>query len=296
MSRILQWLAVSLIALMSTAVCAQDKYFDSNGVRIRYLDQGSGQPIVLIHGYTSNVERSWMDTGVFANLVKDYRVIALDCRGHGKSDKPRDPRAYGGEMGQDVVRLLDLLKIARAHIVGYSMGGNITAQLLTTNPDRFITATLGGASGRREAWGAQSEQAAEEEAVELENGIPFRSLILRIAPIDEPKPTDEAIRQRSQAMVAVNDTAALAAFMRGRRAQLVTDAQMAAVQVSTLGIVGSADPNLTGMNSLKTIWPGLKVIIIEGATHAGERGAQRRPEFVNAIREFITAHTQTSSR
>jgi len=295
MSRILQWLAVSLIALMSTAVCAQDKYFDSNGVRIRYLDQGSGQPIVLIHGYTSNVERSWMDTGVFANLVKDYRVIALDCRGHGKSDKPQDPRAYGGEMGQDVVRLLDLLKIARAHIVGYSMGGNITAQLLTTNPDRFITATLGGASGRREAWGAQSEQAAEEEAVELENGIPFRSLILRIAPIDEPKPTDEAIRQRSQAMVAVNDTAALAAFMRGRRAQLVTDAQMAAVQVPTLGIVGSADPNLTGMNSLKTIWPGLKVIIIEGATHAGERGAQRRPEFVNAIREFITDHMQTSS-
>ena len=295
MSRILQWLAVSLIALMSTAVCAQDKYFDSNGVRIRYLDQGSGQPIVLIHGYTSNVERSWMDTGVFANLVKDYRVIALDCRGHGKSDKPRDPRAYGGEMGQDVVRLLDFLKIARAHIVGYSMGGNITAQLLTTNPDRFITATLGGASGRREAWGAQSEQAAEEEAVELENGIPFRSLILRIAPIDEPKPTDEAIRQRSQAMVAVNDTAALAAFMRGRHAQLVTDAQMAAVQVPTLGIVGGADPNLTGMNSLKTIWPGLKVIIIEGATHAGVRGAQRRPEFVNAIREFITDHTQTSS-
>jgi len=175
------------------------------------------------------------------------------------------------------------------------MGGNITAQLLTTNPDRFITATLGGASGRREAWGAQSEQAAEEEAVELENGIPFRSLILRVAPIDEPKPTDDAIRQRSQAMVAVNDTAALAAFMRGRRAQLVTDAQMAAVQVPTLGIVGSADPNLTGMNSLKTIWPGLKVIIIEGATHAGERGAQRRPEFVNAIREFITDHMQTSS-
>ncbi len=295
MSRNLQCLAVSLIALMSTVVCAQDKYFDSNGVRIRYLDQGSGQPIVLIHGYTSNVERSWMDTGVFANLVKDYRVIALDCRGHGKSDKPRDPRAYGGEMGQDVVRLLDFLKIARAHIVGYSMGGNITAQLLTTNPGRFITATLGGASGRREAWGAQSEQAAEEEAVELENGIPFRSLILRVAPIDEPKPTDEAIRQRSQAMVAVNDTAALAAFMRGRRAQLVTDAQMAAVQVPTLGIVGSADPNLTGMNSLKTIWPALKVVIIEGATHAGERGAQRRPEFVDAIREFITAHTQTSS-
>jgi pimeloyl-ACP methyl ester carboxylesterase len=249
----------------------------------------------LIHGYTSNVERSWIDTGVFANLVKNNRVIALDCRGHGKSDKPRDPRAYGGEMGQDVVRLLDFLKIARAHIVGYSMGGNITAQLLTTNPDRFIAATLGGASGRREAWGAQSEQAAEEEAVELEHGIPFRSLILRVAPIDEPKPTDEAIRERSQAMVAVNDTAALAAFMRGRRAQLVTDAQMAAVQVPTLGIVGSADPNLTGMNSLKTIWPALKVIIIEGATHAGERGAQRRPEFVNAIREFITAHTQTSS-
>ena len=116
-------------------VAAQDQFFDSNGVRIRYIDQGAGPPVVLIHGFTSDIERGWAK--VQKPLSESYQVIALDCRGFGQSDKPHDPKSYGIEMSQDVVRLLDHLGIPRAHIVGHSMGAGITAQLLTTNPDRF---------------------------------------------------------------------------------------------------------------------------------------------------------------
>ncbi len=283
--------ALDFVAL--DLVAAQDQFFDSDGVRIRYVDQGSGQPVVLIHGYTGSIA-GWVETGILPNLAKDYRVIAFDCRGHGKSDKPHDPKSYGIQMVQDVVRLLDHLHIARAHIVGYSMGAVITAKLLTTHPDRFLTATLGGAAGRQK-WTAQDEAAAEAEAVELEQEMPFRSLILRLAPTDQPKPTDEVIQARSEQLLRGNDRLALAALVRSRGEQTFSAMQMAAVQVPTLGLIGSADPNMAAMNQLKSVVPSLKVVVIEGATHGGERGAPRRPEFVANLREFIAAHTQTAS-
>lgn len=129
-------IAVGLIvASLTSAQVPQDKWFDSNGVRLRYVEQGTGEPILLIHGYTQNIETNWLDTGVFQNLAKDHRVIAFDLRGHGKSGKPHDPTAYGQAFVQDAVRLLDHLGIRRVHMVGYSMGAIITAKLLTTNAD-----------------------------------------------------------------------------------------------------------------------------------------------------------------
>src|SRR5262249_47141684 len=122
----------------------QDKFFDSNGVRIRYVEQGTGEPVVLIHGFGG---RAAVNSKVFQQLTKDYRVIALDCRGYSKSDKPHDAKKYGQEMALDVVRLLDYLKINQAHIVGYSMGASIVAKLLIMKPERFLTATLGGDGG-----------------------------------------------------------------------------------------------------------------------------------------------------
>ena len=113
------------ICFAPSVVCAQDfadKFFDSNGVRIRYLEQGAGQPLVLLHGQGNNVDAAWVRTGVLANLSKDHRVIAMDLRGHGKSGKPHEAQAYGEELGLDVIRLLDHLRIERAHILGYSLG------------------------------------------------------------------------------------------------------------------------------------------------------------------------------
>jgi pimeloyl-ACP methyl ester carboxylesterase len=280
-----------ILSVLSGTASAQDRYFDSKGVQIRYTDQGSGEPIVLLHGYTSSIERGWVDTGVLPNLARDHRVIAFDLRGHGKSGKPRGPAAYGQEMAQDVVRLLEHLRLPRAHIVGYSLGAIITAKLLTTNPERFITATLSGHSGVR-AWTSENEAAAQLAADEMVQGVPFRQLILTIAPTDEPRPREEAIRQRSEQLAAVNDPLALAAFNRQRHELVESNAEMASSRVPLLGIVGSADASIVGMRELKTINPALQLVVLEGAVHstANMRGAPRSPEFSNAIRTFVAAN------
>jgi pimeloyl-ACP methyl ester carboxylesterase len=275
-------------------VSAQDQFFDSNGVRIRYVEQGAGPPVVLIHGFSGDLDSSWVETGVLPNLATDYRVIAFDSRGNGKSDKPHDPKSYGLQMGQDVVRLLDHLHIARAHIVGHSMGAGITAKLLTTNPDRFLTATLSGSAGRQR-WTPEDAAAAEVEAVEFEQGVPFRSVILRNAPTDQPKPTEEQIQAESQRRLARNDRLAMAAIVRSRGEQTVSAAEMAAVQVPTLGIIGSADGNLAAMQQFASVFPTLTVVVIEGATHGGTLGVTRRPEFVEHVRAFTAAHQEASS-
>jgi pimeloyl-ACP methyl ester carboxylesterase len=118
--------------------------FDSNGVKISYTVQGKGQPVVLIHGWLSSAGLNWGLPGVTALLAKDYQVIALDVRGHGASDKPTKEDAYGPELVEDVVRLLDHLKIKKAHVVGYSMGGIIAGNFMVKHPDRVLTGTLGG--------------------------------------------------------------------------------------------------------------------------------------------------------
>src|SRR5262245_60178433 len=120
-------IACALVLAVAPGLRAGDKSFDSNGVKIRYTDQGKGEPVLLIHGFGANAEMQWALPGVVKDLAKDYRVIAYDNRGHGKSDKPHDPKKYGAEMVEDAVRLLDHLKIKKAHVVGYSMGAIITA-------------------------------------------------------------------------------------------------------------------------------------------------------------------------
>ncbi len=126
-----------------------DRFVDSAGVRIRYIDVGprDGEPVVLIHGGFGSIEWHWGESGVIDALDDDYRVIALDCRGHGKSDKPLDPEMYGNEMVDDVVRLLDHLKIDKAHIVGYSLGGRIAYKLVADHPKRVISAMPCGIDG-----------------------------------------------------------------------------------------------------------------------------------------------------
>jgi len=296
----LSGLAALGICLAPQLVCAQaldDKFFDSNGVRIRYVDQGAGEPIVLLHGQGNNVDAAWVQTGVLANLATDHRVIAMDLRGHGKSGKPHKPEAYGEEMGLDVLRLLDHLKIQKAHILGYSLGAGVNAKLLVTHSERYLTAILAGSSGGRN-WSPELAKAAEDEAKEWEQGPPFRAFILRNASPDRPVPTEEQIRETSQRMLQTIDPLAMAAFARSRERQVVTNAEIAAVNIPTLALLGGADPRLAGVRELKEVMPSLTVVVIEGATHssADERGAPRRPEFVKAIREFLAARKPSDSR
>ena len=120
---------------------SEDYMTTSDGVKIHYFVIGKGTPVVLIHGYTGTAWGNWFSNGIAQALAKNHMVVALDCRNHGKSDKPV-PNGPG--KAQDVIELMDHLKITKAHIHGYSMGGGITAQLLAMIPDRFITAAFGG--------------------------------------------------------------------------------------------------------------------------------------------------------
>src|SRR5207249_2155515 len=117
---------------------------------ISYTVEGKGEPVVLIHGLYASAQVNWRAPGVIRILATNHQVIAPDVRGHAASGKPEQESAYGVEMAEDIVRLLDHLKIPKAHIVGYSMGGMITMKLLTRHPDRVKSALLGGMGWLRE--------------------------------------------------------------------------------------------------------------------------------------------------
>ncbi|HVL56250.1 MAG TPA: alpha/beta hydrolase [Burkholderiaceae bacterium] len=269
----------------------QDRHFDSDGVAIRYVDQGRGPAVVLVHGYTSDLESQWIATGVLQQLAAEFRVIAFDCRGHGRSDKPHDPGSYGPQMGLDIVRLLDHLGLERAHVVGYSMGAHIVAQLLTTHPHRFESATLGGGAGRRK-WTAVDDLRVQTEAAEIEAGM-LRMQILRLTPPSAPAPTDSQIAARSAQILAGQDRRALAAVRRSNPAQAVTDSQLSRIAVPLLGIVGSADPYLADLRSLQSLQPRMQLAIVDGATHDT---APAHPEFIRALRRFLSAHSPQPQR
>jgi len=286
--------ALLVVALVATPASAQDKYADFNGIKIRYVDRGKGEPIVLLHGGTSNLE-SWVKGGVLPDLEKDFRVIAYDARGAGKSDKPSDPAAYGRQQALDVVRLLDALQIRRAHIVGFSLGGSTVAQLLTLHPERFLTAIQVAAAGRSPE--AANDPRIEIEAAEIEKGCISRSRLYRQAP-PNAKPTEEAYRQREAQCRADPDfnQYSTAASLRGYRDQAVTPEQMKMVKVPTLGVVGTLDHALKEMQELKKLRPDMKLVVLEGVSHTGATGIQNQPALIVAIREFIAAQPRAGKR
>jgi pimeloyl-ACP methyl ester carboxylesterase len=268
------------------AQAAEDgRYATLGGVNIHYIDRGKGDPIVLLHGGTSSLE-SWIRTGVVANLEKDFRVIAFDARGHGKSDKPREASAYGRQQALDVVRLMDALNISRAHIVGFSLGGSTVAQLLTLHPGRFLTAVQVAAAGRSPE--SAADPRIEVEAAEIEKECISRSRMHRQAP-PNAKPTEEIYAQRIKACRADTnfDQYSTAASIRGYRDQAVSEAQMRAVTVPTLGVVGTLDHTLTEMQLLKRWRPDMKLVLFDGVSHTGATGIQGQPALLSAIRAFI---------
>ncbi len=113
-----------------------------DGTKFHYVEQGKGTPIILIHGLTSSAVSNWFNPGIAQKLAKTNRVIAIDMRGHG--DTGPSPADSKGTMIQDIVDFMNYLKIEKAHIGGYSMGGATTAGLLKVAPERFLTASVMG--------------------------------------------------------------------------------------------------------------------------------------------------------
>jgi pimeloyl-ACP methyl ester carboxylesterase len=113
-------------------------------VKIHYEVKGSGEPVLLVHGFTGNGE-SWKKDTIYQDLVnKGFKVIILDLRGNGLSDKPHVPEAYANDAeAKDIMGLLDWLGISKYAVIGYSRGSIITARLLVKDK-RISRAVMGG--------------------------------------------------------------------------------------------------------------------------------------------------------
>src|SRR5664279_315408 len=129
-----------------------DGSFTSHGARLRFIDQGEGEVVVLLHGLLGTVELHWIDgyaeikPNVVPALARQYRVLAIDLRGHGRSDKPHAVADYGSRMASDVIALLDHVAVPRAHLVGYSLGSIVAAKVACDHAERVGRVVLGGGS------------------------------------------------------------------------------------------------------------------------------------------------------
>ena len=285
-TRLSAW-TVSL-ALSAPALALDDgKFADFGGVKIHYIDRGKGEPVILLHGGSSNLN-SWIVAGVVDALAKDFRVIAYDARGQGKSSSPHDPQQYGRQQALDVPRLLDTLKIDRAHIVGFSLGGSTVAQLLTLHPERFLTATQLAGAGRSPQ--AANDPRIEVEAGEIAKNCISRSRLFRQAPPGSKPAEQHYIEAETKCRAdKAFDQLAVAASLRGYKDQAVTPEQMQAVKVPTLGVVGTLDHTLKEMQTLKSLRPDMTLIVIDGLSHMGATGMQQWPGLPAAIQGFILA-------
>jgi pimeloyl-ACP methyl ester carboxylesterase len=116
-----------------------------DGIRIAYAAEGEGPPVLLIHGFASSREQNWGSTGWIDRLARDgFRVVSFDCRGHGASDKPHDPAAYGPHMVDDIAAVMEAAALKNAFVMGYSMGAMLAVRFLMLHPERVRKAVTAG--------------------------------------------------------------------------------------------------------------------------------------------------------
>src|SRR5215831_12042648 len=226
--------------------------FRDGKVEIAYLDEGEGEPIVLIHGFASTKEVNWLLTGWFATLTKTgRRAIALDNRGHGASTKLYDPADYHSAiMAEDVRALLDHLEIERSDLMGYSMGSRIAAFLTVSHPARVRSAIFGGLGIRLvEGVGLPESIAEALEAPSLN---------------DVRDPVGQMFR--SFAQQTRSDLRALAACIRGSR-QEMSRADVARILLPVLVAVGTKDQVAGNGHELAALIPGARALDIPGRDH-----------------------------
>lgn len=232
------------------------KTFQSDGVAIAYLEEGRALPgrvpVLLIHGFASNVDMNWVSTGWVSELTAaGYPVIAFDNRGHGRSEKLYELADYGAPiMADDACRLLDHLRIGEAHVIGYSMGARIAAFLALRHPGRVKSLVFGGLG------------------INMVRGMAGTGPIahaLEAASIDEVK-NATARTFRAFAEQTKSDLKALAACIRSARDPITKEA-LAALRCPVLVAVGSEDVIGGSPEQLAALIPGADALSITGREH-----------------------------
>jgi pimeloyl-ACP methyl ester carboxylesterase len=255
------------------------KTFDSAGVAIAYIDAGPrpaapgarSLPVLLIHGFASNVSMNWISTGWVDVLTEQgYRVVAFDNRGHGQSAKLYDLAQYGAPlMAEDARRLLDHLGIARAHLVGYSMGARIAAFLAIAHPERVARVVFGGLGinmVRGMAGTGPIAHALEAPSID-----------------DVTNPTARTFRAFAEQ--TKSDLKALAACIRSSRAPLTAE-MVASIASPVLVAVGERDVIGGSAEDLAKLIPGAQAFVIPNREHMKAVGDKA---FKAAVVRFLEA-------
>ena len=243
--------------------------FSSNGIEIAYLDEGSGEPVLLIHGFASNVATNWVDTGWVKTLTDaGYRAIAYDNRGHGHSAKLYSVEEYGAPiMAEDARRLLDHLGIERAHVMGYSMGARIAAFLALAHPGRVRSLVFGGLGinmVRGVAGTGPVARALEAESID-----------------DVTNPTARTFRAFAEQ--TRSDLKALAACIRSARAPITAEA-LGTLRCPALVVVGDRDVIGGSPSELAALISGGKAVQLADRDHMKAVGDRT---FKAAVLEFL---------
>jgi len=226
--------------------------FHNGAVEIAFIEEGQGDPIVLVHGFASTKNVNWVYPTWVSELRKDgRRVIALDNRGHGESAKLYEPASYSiAAMASDVTGLMDHLDIGGADIMGYSLGGRIAAHIALASPQRVRSAIFGGIGmAMIEGGGPGENVAAALEAPSID---------------DVTDPVGRTFR--AFADQTRSDRLALAACMRGSRG-LMSKEEVGRIGVPVLVAVGTSDEVAGSGPALGALIPGAQVLDIPNRDH-----------------------------
>jgi pimeloyl-ACP methyl ester carboxylesterase len=275
------------LALLAGAVFAQakpeHKYFTTkDSVKIHFMTLGKGTPVVLIHGYTGSAEGNWFRNGIAEALAKTNLVIAIDCRNHGRSDKPQPG---GPGRAEDVIELLDHLKIQKAHFHGYSMGGGLVGRLMALIPERIITAGFGG-SGVRETdpeWIAKVPK--DKEGTDPQEAEASRNLRIRNA-MDNGKSREEAEKLADTPRPA-RTASTTAATARPTGPQL----DLTKITFPVLAVNGEFDRPLAKTVRMHRELRNFTNVVLPGKSHLTAIAAPYMPkEYLESVVKFINAN------
>jgi pimeloyl-ACP methyl ester carboxylesterase len=222
-------------------------------IEIAYLDEGNGDPVVLVHGFASTKEVNWVQPGWVSTLVKaGRRAIALDNRGHGQSTKLYEPADYHTDiLVEDVCGLLDHLGLRSADVLGYSMGARICAFMAVHRPARVRSAILGGLGIR-----------LVDGAVGLNDDIAGALEAPSLADVQDPT----GRQFRAFAEQTRSDLKALAACLRGSR-QTLPVAEAQAIGLPVLIAVGTKDQVAGPAQPLAALIPAARALDIPNRDH-----------------------------
>jgi len=245
-----------------------DRFTTFDGLELAYLDAGRGDEVVLLHGFAANHDIQWIAPGV-VEALRDAgrRVIALDMRGHGESDKPHDPAAYGADaMVRDVQALFDHLELVSVPVVGYSMGAHVTSRLAPVEP-RVSRIVLGGVGANMANISQPDRRSSIADALEAQD------------PSTIENQAAKAFRTFADSTGA--DRAALAAIMRSSQG---APSDVGSISVPTLVLTGEKDTLAGDPAELARLIPGATCKIVR----SDHLRAVFDPAFTMAIVDFVT--------